>query len=656
MKKNYFFPRLLSFTFLLLLLFSFTLRAATVNGAPVITVNPYNRTTCESANTYFTIKATNTDAYLWQVSSDGGINWITATGGIYSGETTDTLKLTGAYATAQYRCIVEGGGVKDTSTVASLNFFIVEQTVTPKSTQLCRGDSTTITLGSSQTGINYYLRDGSTTKGPFPGTGSALVMNTGEVFSTKTFSVLAQKSAVGTALQFDGVDDYVKVDKGFPALSTFTFSTFVFPRDLTNGKIISTNAYSLGILNGGIEFKSSSIGNISYNSINKDEWSHITVTYDGSMLRLYINGTEVNAAAATESLPATTSLTIGKDNQTACCYLNAKLDEMRLRTKCLSLAEVREGMTDCIDGTQSDLIAYYRFDDGIGSPFLSDLSGNGGHGTLNNMNNATDWVLGTSACGDNLACSKFMLQTPKITVYALVPEIVSTNPASRCDKGTVVLGATASEGNLSWFLTPTGGTPLATGTTFTTPILNATTSFYVSSTQLGCTSQRKEVIATINPYPDVTVVSNASSITATANENGATYQWLDCKREYFSIPGATTNPYTPTVTGNYAVAISLKGCVDTSKCVSVTVDGIEEELLLNKLVVFPNPSQGIVTIRGSISGTYLIVNELGQTMQSFQLNNANNYTTTIDNLNNGMYMVIGMDNKQQIKQKIIVTR
>lgn len=659
MKKNYHFRYLLTLnrTFFLIVLLSFTLKtvAFTISSAPVIVTQPYDRTICESANTYFTIKATNADSYLWQVSNDGGVNWLTATSGIYTGETTDTLRLVGAYLSAQYRCIVGGGGVQETSSVANLNFFIIDQSVVAKSTQVCREDSTTITLGSSQTGINYYLKDGSTVKGPFAGTGGALAMSTGPIYSTKTFSVLAQKSALGSALLFDGVDDYVKVDKGIAAAANFTLSVFVFPSDVNNGKILSTDQYELGITGGGIQFKSTALGTVSYNSLSKDTWSHITVTYDGATLRLYINGTEVNTAAATGTLAATTAFTIGKDNTTACCYFNGKLDEFRLRNKCLSLAEVREGMTDCIAGSESDVIAYYRFDDGAGSPFLSDLSGHGLHGVLTNSDKSAAWVLGTSACGDNLACSKIMLQTPKITVYSLVPQITSTSPGSRCEKGVVMLAATASQGNLSWFTTLTGGNAVGAGNSFTTPVLTATTSYYVSSTEQGCTSERKEIVATINALPDVSVVANAATITATANQPGATYQWLDCKREMQEVAGATANPFVASTSGSYAVSITLKGCKDTSKCVSVTVaTGIEDEINSKQLLVFPNPSTGTITIRATVAGTYLLLNELGQTIQVVKLSGSNNYATTIDNLSNGMYILVGTDDRQGLTQKIIV--
>jgi hypothetical protein len=658
MKKSYrFWSSFAIRNFFLLLLLSTSFRSIGWTGAsgPVIVANPYDRSICEGANTFFTIQASGVEKYVWQVSQNGGITWITASGGIYSNETSDTLLLTGATQPAQYRCIVEGGGEKDTSAAASLHFFIVEQSISTKATQVCENDSTQIVLGSSQIGLNYYLRRGNVVVGgPYAGTGSSLSMNTGPVPSTSNFSVLAQKSAVGSALSFDGTDDYVIVNNGYTPLKTFTFSLFIYPNDINGGKIFSSDVFELLLNAGGIEFKASGIGSISYNSIAKNAWSHLAVTYDGTALNLYINGTKVNTVASTGSLEASTSMAIGRDNQSACCYFNGKLDEFRVRSKYLSQAEVQESMTDCITGMEADVVAYYRFDDGAGSPVLTDLSGHGHTGSLKNMNPSNDWVIGTSACGDNQACSRIMIQTPRITVSNLIPVITSTSPASRCEQGSVVLKANASAGKISWFAFSTGGVELATGPTFTTPALASTTAYYVSSTDQGCTSKRTEIIATINPLPDVTVTVKDPTITAI--QTGASYQWLDCKKELQSISGAIANSYTPAVNGTYAVAITLNGCTDTSKCMPVTVTGIEELTASSgHFVVFPNPSNGEITIQAVNEGAYTIVNELGQAVRMFQLTASNNYTMVIDNLTSGMYVLVDMSG-QQMKKKIVITR
>jgi hypothetical protein len=63
----------------------------------------------------------------------------------------------------------------------------------------------------------------------------------------------------------------------------------------------------------------------------------------------------------------------------------------------------------------------------------------------------------------------------------------------------VVLKATASAGTINWYAAATGGVPLGTGSSFTTPVLSATTPYWVDATSNSCTtSARVQVIATIS--------------------------------------------------------------------------------------------------------------------------------------------------------------
>ncbi|MFP9099079.1 fibronectin type III domain-containing protein [Flavobacterium sp. RHBU_24] len=61
-------------------------------------------------------------------------------------------------------------------------------------------------------------------------------------------------------------------------------------------------------------------------------------------------------------------------------------------------------------------------------------------------------------------------------------DVVTTTPGTACGQGTVALAATANtDAVLSWYTAPTGGASVATGTTYTTPLITQTTTYYVSS-------------------------------------------------------------------------------------------------------------------------------------------------------------------------------
>lgn len=70
-----------------------------------------------------------------------------------------------------------------------------------------------------------------------------------------------------------------------------------------------------------------------------------------------------------------------------------------------------------------------------------------------------------------------------LSLIANNPQVLTVTDSSRCGYGTVDLEATASTGaTLNWYQNATGGAPLGTGTTFTTPSLGTSTTYYVAAT------------------------------------------------------------------------------------------------------------------------------------------------------------------------------
>ena len=60
--------------------------------------------------------------------------------------------------------------------------------------------------------------------------------------------------------------------------------------------------------------------------------------------------------------------------------------------------------------------------------------------------------------------------------------VVSTTPAVRCGVGTATIQATGSSGaTINWYANATGGTALGTGSSFITPTINSTTTYYAGA-------------------------------------------------------------------------------------------------------------------------------------------------------------------------------
>ncbi len=112
----------------------------------------------------------------------------------------------------------------------------------------------------------------------------------------------------------------------------------------------------------------------------------------------------------------------------------------------------------------------------------------------------------------------------------------------------------------------------------------------------GCDSTVTTFI-NVNPMPD-----NNTSVTdniITADQNGATYQWLDCNNGFTQITGETAQSYAPTANGSYAVQVSLNGCVDSSACITINTIGLDEAGAPNMLITYPNPVDESLQLSGS---------------------------------------------------------
>src|SRR5262249_20434970 len=74
-------------------------------------------------------------------------------------------------------------------------------------------------------------------------------------------------------------------------------------------------------------------------------WSHLALTYDGTTLRLYVNGTLVGSQAKTGAITTSTNqLQIGGDSIYG-QYFSGAIDDVRVYNRPLSAAEIQSDMS-----------------------------------------------------------------------------------------------------------------------------------------------------------------------------------------------------------------------------------------------------------------------------------------------------------------------
>jgi gliding motility-associated-like protein len=177
----------------------------------------------------------------------------------------------------------------------------------------------------------------------------------------------------------------------------------------------------------------------------------------------------------------------------------------------------------------------------------------------------------------------------------------------------------------------TGGVLLATGTTFTTPSISTTKTYYVDVVVNGCESPtRTAVIATVNNSPTVSSTSPSSvcgsgTVTLAATASAGNINWYDASTG--DAPLFTGNSFTtPSINSTrtyYAEAVSNK-CKSPRIQVTAAVYPIAtvtEELIL---------CQGESTILdASISGMKYLWSPGGETTQTIVITAIGNYSVTI---------------------------
>lgn len=161
-----------------------------------------------------------------------------------------------------------------------------------------------------------------------------------------------------------------------------------------------------------------------------------------------------------------------------------------------------------------------------------------------------------------------------VNVYPTAPTPVN---GSRCGTGTVQLSATpGAGGSVKWYTALTGGTYLGESTTYTTPSLSTTTTYYIetwSSALSMASSPRTAITATINSIVSqpVSVTNGARcdagtvTISASPASGANSIKWYSSPVGGDSV-GVGLNFVTPSLTesvGYYAASYNT-----TTKCVS----------------------------------------------------------------------------------------
>jgi gliding motility-associated-like protein len=179
---------------------------------------------------------------------------------------------------------------------------------------------------------------------------------------------------------------------------------------------------------------------------------------------------------------------------------------------------------------------------------------------------------------ESSACSSLSLTAVTVTINPVPnPPAVANSQLTTCSGTTVTLSISApQEGDMyNWYSSATGGASLFTGTSFTTPVLTATVTYYAEATNsTGCASTRTPVVVTINPAPAATTTGasicpgSSATLTATSTDATATITWYSSATggDVLAVSSSFTTPALSANTTYYAEAVdNTTGCISASR-------------------------------------------------------------------------------------------
>lgn len=200
-----------------------------------------------------------------------------------------------------------------------------------------------------------------------------------------------------------------------------------------------------------------------------------------------------------------------------------------------------------------------------------------------------------------------------------------------CDS-IITLYLTISDSTENIITTSACGTFTINDNTYT----NSGIYYQYLTSSFGCDSTLI-IDLTINNI-DISVLQSGYNLTA--QQTSATYQWIDCNNSNQPISGETSQSFTATTNGDYAVIVTVNGCTDTSACQTIFGFGIEDENFSSGLSASPNPTHSIINVQSKLElkNARLIITDInGKTLlQKYQLNGTN-FQFDLSELNSGMY-------------------
>ncbi|MBI2429172.1 MAG: VCBS repeat-containing protein, partial [Ignavibacteriales bacterium] len=250
-------------------------------------------------------------------------------------------------------------------------------------------------------GTTYYYRVAAQNSGGYA------------VGSEVSFTVVLTDSISGSAMQFDGTNDYISTGKslsdilGSGAASTKSISVWIKPEGTSpsvanlyqgEGIIADAGAY-WGIYRSNVSgtdriwvYNWTGASSAIAIPFTMNEWMHIAMVHSGGILYAYKNGTLIGSIASGATTVISSSAMIGKGNGIT---FQGEVDELSMSNVGLTADQIRERMHTTLNSPVSGIRAYWQFNQGSGSVANDTVGKNNGTLTSFNFDATSGWMAST---------------------------------------------------------------------------------------------------------------------------------------------------------------------------------------------------------------------------------------------------------------------